>query len=103
MHSFMQTKCLGLFNSLFPINDDWTLRELHHWTVQLHHDLLDDGMAANLLSSYLDVEVAVAAPAWRGQDVVAGGWQLENVPIKGLEVEVSPCTANLAIVDGTHT
>ena len=60
-------------------------------------------MVASLLSSYLDVEVVVTAPAWRGQDVVASRVQLENISIKGLEVEVTPRTANLAIVDETHT
>lgn len=60
-------------------------------------------MASSLLSSDLDVEVLGAAPAWRGQHVVAGGLQLENIPIEGLEVEVAPRTANLAVVDGTHT
>lgn len=60
-------------------------------------------MAASLLSPYLDVEVLVSAPARRGQDVVASGVQLENISIKGLEVEVAPRTANLAVVDGTHT
>lgn len=60
-------------------------------------------MAVSLISSDLDVEVTVHALAKRRQNVVAGGVQLENIPIKGLEVEVAPCTANLAIVDGTHT
>lgn len=68
-----------------------------------HNDVFYCRMAASLLSSYLDVKVPVAALAWRGEDVVAGGVQLENIPIKGLEVEIAPRTANLAIVDGTHT
>lgn len=60
-------------------------------------------MAAGLLPSDLDVEVVVAAPAGRRQDVVTGGAQLEQISIKGLEVEVAPCAANLPVVDGTHS
>lgn len=98
-------RCWGVFrvNLQFAINDHWAVWQLHNWTVQLHYDVFDGGVAASLSSSYLDVEVVVAAPAWGGQDVVAGGVQLEHVSIKGLEVEVSPCTANLTVVDGTHS
>lgn len=90
-------------NSRFAINEHWAFGELHHWTLQLHHNGFDGGMAVSLISSDLDVEVIVAALAQRRQNIVAGWVQLENVPIKGLEVEVAPCTANLAVVDGTHT
>lgn len=38
-----------------------------------------------------------------GQDMVAGGGQLEHVPIKGLEVVVAPCTANLSIMNWAHS
>ena len=55
------------------------------------------------MSSYLDVKVLVTAHACRSQDIVAGGVQLENIPIKGFEVVVAPRTADLAIVDWTHT
>lgn len=102
MHAEWKGFRVSRVNLQFAINDHGALGEFHHWTLQLHDDVFDGGTAVGLLSSYLDVEVLVSAPARGGQHVVAGGVQLENIPIKGLEVEVAPCTANLAIVDGTH-
>lgn len=92
-----------LTNLQFAINDHWAIRELHHQPLQLHSNDFDGGTAVSLVSSYLDVKVLVTAHACRGQDIVAGGVQLENIPIKGFEVVVAPRTADLAIVDWTHT
>lgn len=95
--------CFLKKNLRFAINDHRALGQLHHRTLQHHNDLLDGGLAASTLSSQLDVEVIVTAPACRGQNVVAGGIQLKNIPIKGLEVVVAPCTTDLVVVDGIHT
>ena len=35
--------------------------------------------------------------------MVAGGGQLEHVPVKCLEVVVAPCTANLSIMNWAHS
>lgn len=101
-HMWVRVSALKV-NLQSAINDHWAHRELHYRALQLHDDVFDGVVVAIFPPSYLDVEVVVIAPAWRGQDVVAGGVQLEHISIKGLVVEFAPSTANLAIVDGTYT
>lgn len=48
----------------------------------------------------LDVEVLVGRLAVGSKDVVADPREVKDVPVKGLEVEVTPCAADTAIVRG---
>lgn len=92
-------------NLLFSIDFDvevgggvaWSC-QLHRSVVQLHVDAVDGRDAVHFLASHLDVEVVDAVRHHLGQDVVAGGGQVEHDSIEGLPVVVSPGYAHL--VDG---
>ena len=68
-------------------------------TLQHHGDLADCWQAILHLPPHLDVEIVIAALTLRGQDVVAAGRELEDVSIEGLEMVVTPCTADQFVVD----
>lgn len=84
--------------SLLVVHTDWAAGQLHHRALQLHGDLADGGMIIHHLPPHLDVEILIAAPTLWGQQVVAGGGQLEGVSIKRLEVVVPPCAADSFIM-----
>ena len=83
----------------FPIDRDSALHQLDHSALQHHGDLADCWQAILHLPPHLDVEILIAALTLRGQDVVAAGRELEDVSIEGLEMVVTPCTADQFVVD----
>lgn len=50
----------------------------------------------------MDVETLVAGLALRREEVVTGGGQVEEISIEGLEMEISPCAAELGVVRRSH-
>lgn len=68
-------------NLLLAVDEDGGLSQLNHGAFQLHGDLTDGGRAVDDLSPDLDVEVFVAVLAVGGEDIVAGGRQLDEVPV----------------------
>lgn len=85
---------LSGLNLHLSIDFHWAPRQLHHRTVQLHDDVTDSGWCVDCRALHLDVKIFIDAITCRGQDMVTGGRQLEEMSIKGLEVIVSPCRAH---------
>ena len=81
-------------NLLLVVDEDGSLGQLDHSALQLHGDLADGSRVVHDLPSDLDVEVLVAVLAVRREDIVAGGRQLNEVSVEGLQVEVSPSRAH---------
>lgn len=71
-------------NLLLAVDEDGGLGQLHYGALQLHGDRADGCRVVDDLSPDLDVEVLVAVFAVGGEDIIAGGRQLEEVPIEGL-------------------
>lgn len=89
-----------VMNIRFAIKLDRAIGEFNHCSFQLHDDVSDHGSIFHHCTPNLDVEVLIGGFAVGCKDVIAGPREVKDVPIKGLEVEVTPCAAHTTIVRG---
>lgn len=66
---------------------------MHYKPVEFHADLFNDRDIVYNSPPHLDVEVLIGALAVRGKDIIACTREVIDIPIKILEVEVSPGAA----------
>lgn len=90
-------------NSQFAIQMDRATTQLNHCSFHLHDDMGDHGSVLRRRTPDLDVEILIGRFAVGGKDVIADPREVEDVPIKGLVVEVAPCAAHTAIVRGVSS
>ena len=72
--------------------------KLDYNPLYLYSEGADGGEIVDILPSHLDVKVSLGGVTQGGQYVVTGVGQLEELSIKGTEVEVAPCAAHLHVV-----
>lgn len=87
-------------NIQFIVEPDGAAGQFDHYSFQLHDDMSDHSSIFHHCTPNLDVEVLVGGLAVGCKDVIADSREVKDVPIKGLEVEVTPCAAHTAIVKG---
>lgn len=85
-------------DSRFIVDVYWRVGKFHHNPVQLHQDSLDGDFPVYLLPLDMDVETLIGGLTLRREEVVAGGGQVEEISIKSLVMEISPCAAELVVV-----
>lgn len=98
--AFRTTQDSAGSDSRRSVHDHRAVGHLHHRTFQLHDNGADGWGPAHHAAPHLDDEALVASATLRCQDVVAGGGQLEELPIEGLEVVVPPRSADPPDVGG---
>lgn len=72
--------------------------QFHQIAFQFHSDRFNADDPIYLLSLELDVEIRIVILTVGCKDIVAREGKLEDISIEGLEVVVSPCTAELLAV-----
>lgn len=87
-------------NVLFAIDQDRGAGQFNHCSFQPHDDVSDHGSIFHHGAPNLDIEVLIGRFAVGCKDVIADPREVKDVPIKVLEVEVTPCAAYTAIVRG---
>lgn len=87
-------------NIQFAIKQNRATGQFNHYSIQLHDDVSDYGSIFHHGTPNLDVEVLIGRFAVGCKDVIADPREVKDVPIKGLEVKVTPRAAHTAIVRG---
>lgn len=85
------------------IHADGGAGKLHHRAIHLQSDFADQGLTIDELPPQLYIKVLIAAGALRRQDVVTSRRELEEVSVKGLEVEIAPGAADSLIMSRTRS
>lgn len=93
----------GNKDSRLSTDADRVFGDLDHGAFQFHDDSADGWFTVRQLTSQLNVEIFIAVVTVWGEDVVAGGWQLNNVSIERLVMVVTPRTTNQLVVLWTQS